>query len=68
MSTNPCFLVLVTSLDSLIKSISFIWDGIISHDFEPLYEKCSNSSLTVLALGLANYEKFLILSYRKSLC
>ena len=58
-------------LNSLIDSISFIWDGILSHNFEPMYDNLSNPWLTILARGIAKYEWFLILyllSYRKSFC
>ena len=52
------FQVLITCLDSLIESISFIWDGILSHNFEPMYDKLSNPWLTVLARGIAKYEQY----------
>ena len=50
------FEVLMTCLNSLIKSISFIWDGILSHNFEPMYDKLSNPWFTVLAQGIAKCE------------
>ena len=36
------FQVLMACLNSLIEYISFIWDGILSHNFEPMYDKLSN--------------------------
>ena len=36
------FQVLMTCLNSLTESISFIWDGMLSHNFEPMYDKLSN--------------------------
>ena len=36
------FQVLMTCLNSLIESISFIWDDILSHNFESMYDKLSN--------------------------
>ena len=50
------FQVLMTCLDSLMESISFIWDGILSHNFEPMYDKLPNPWLTDLARGIAKYE------------
>ena len=52
------FQVLMTCLNSVI---SFIWDGILSHNFESMYDKLSNPWLTVLARSIAQYELFLIL-------
>ena len=36
----------MTCLNSLIEFIFFIWDGILSHNFEPRYGKLSNPWLT----------------------
>ena len=36
------FHVLMTCFNSLIEPIPFIWDGIPSHNFEPMYDKLSN--------------------------
>ena len=36
------FQVLMTCLNSLIESISFIWNGILFRNFEPMYDKLSN--------------------------
>ena len=49
------FQVLMTRLNSLIECISFIWDGILSHSFETMYDKLSNP-LTVLEQGIAKYK------------
>ena len=55
------FQVLMACLNSLIEFISFILDGILSHNFEPMNDKLSNPCLTVLARGIAKYEEFVIL-------
>ena len=47
------FQLLMTCLNSLMESISFIWDGILLHNFEPMYDKPSNPWLTVLERGIA---------------
>ena len=57
------FQVLITCLNSLIESMSFIWDGILSHNFEPMYEKLNNPCLTVLEQGIAKYVWLLILCW-----
>ena len=56
MSTNQVFQLLITCLNSLIESVSFLRDGMLSHNFEPMYDKHSNPWLTVLARGTAKYE------------
>ena len=67
------FQVLITCLNSLIES--FVWNGTLSHNFEPMYGKLCKLWLTGLTQGIAKYEIWVILhivmtllSYRKSFC
>ena len=39
---NADFKYPMTCLNSLIESVSFTWDGILYHNFEPMYDKLSN--------------------------